>query len=177
MHHMNLRDGGPDDLDATLALLDEAVAWLAAAGRTGQWGSEPFSADEARRDHFAELLATGTVRIAEDDGVAIGVAVLTPEPSPYVGAADVPELFVRLLCTSRRRSGSGVGRALVEDAERLAREAGVGRLRVDCYAGSQGALVRTYERLGFTVDDYFVVDREGQEPWPGCLLVRPVAQG
>ncbi|WP_258563535.1 acyltransferase domain-containing protein, partial [Streptomyces phytophilus] len=40
---MKIRTGGPADAPAVLALLDAAVAWLTAQGRTEQWGTEPFS--------------------------------------------------------------------------------------------------------------------------------------
>ena len=33
-----------DDTEAVVALYDEAVAWLAASGRSDQWGTTPFSA-------------------------------------------------------------------------------------------------------------------------------------
>jgi hypothetical protein len=37
MTTVRIRRGGTDDIPAILALLDGAVAWLAAQGRTGQW--------------------------------------------------------------------------------------------------------------------------------------------
>ena len=40
---MVLRRGGPDDAAGVIALFDEAVEWLVARGKTGQWGSEPLS--------------------------------------------------------------------------------------------------------------------------------------
>jgi hypothetical protein len=45
-----LRPATPADLDPLLALTDSVVAWLAARGRSGQWGSAPLSADPGLRD-------------------------------------------------------------------------------------------------------------------------------
>ena len=48
-----------------------------------------------------------------------------------------------------------------------ARAAGVQRLRVDCYGGGTGALVRFYESCGYERLSTFDVDG-----WPGQLLGR-----
>ena len=48
--------------------------------------------------------------------------------------------------------------------------AGVGKLRVDCYAGGSGDLVRWYESCGYTRTDPFLVG-----DWPGQVLERRVA--
>ena len=48
-----------------------------------------------------------------------------------------------------------------------ARAAGVDHLRVDCYAGGSGDLVRFYESCGYTRIAPFNVDG-----WPGMLLGR-----
>jgi GNAT superfamily N-acetyltransferase len=156
-----------------LQLLDDAIAWLTSTGRTGQWGTQPFSAIESRRTQFANLLHSGITRVAESHGTPVGLTIAAPEPSAYVAQAHVPELYLHLLVTSRKHTGSGIGAALVDDVTHLARARGVGQLRVDCYAGSDGALVRAYQRLGFDVESEFVVERPDQS-WPGCVLVKSV---
>jgi hypothetical protein len=150
---MDIRDGSSADLPVALQLLDDAIAWLTSTGRTGQWGTQPFSAIESRRTQFANLLHSGITRVAESHGTPVGLTIAAPEPSAYVAQAHVPELYLHLLVTSRAR--------------------GVGQLRVDCYAGSDGALVRAYQRLGFDVESEFVVERPDQL-WPGCVLVKSV---
>ena len=42
---MKIRTGGLADIPDILSMLDGAIAWLAAQGRTGQWGDQPFSTD------------------------------------------------------------------------------------------------------------------------------------
>jgi GNAT superfamily N-acetyltransferase len=88
---------------------------------------------------------------------------------PYVPPAVEPELYVRLLVTDRASAGQGIGAALLDHARDLARAAGVGLLRVDCFAGGDGALVRYYEKQGFTRDVEFAVPVKDSE-WRGQVL-------
>lgn len=97
---------------------------------------------------------TGRVFVAEVDHAVVGfVAVLANVPqeepdedrAPY---ANVSDLVVR--SAYRRR---GLGRALLEHAERFAQGAGVGLLRVGVLARNDGAR-RLYASLGFA--DYSV---------------------
>lgn len=170
---MKIRTGGPEDVPAMVALADGAVAWLVERGLEGQWGSRPFSVRPAAVAHYEEYAREHLLRVAEEDGEVVGVCVLSEEVPEYVPPAAEPELYVRLLLTDRRRTGSGIGAALVEDARREARRRGATLLRVDCYAGDpKGGLVRQYQRLGFTPTETFGVERPGQEPWPGQVLAQ-----
>ncbi|WP_447007797.1 GNAT family N-acetyltransferase [Saccharothrix isguenensis] len=166
---MEIRRGDLGDLSAIMAMLDSAVAWLAAAGRTGQWGSEPFSDRPERVESIAEKIRSGTAWIAEVDGEPAGAMTLAPEPPRYVTPVDEPEVYVTLLVTSRAFGGLGVGSALLSHAREEARRAGVGLLRVDCYAGSDGRLVDYYRRNGFEPVEPFTV-----KSWPGQLLAQRV---
>lgn len=166
---MEIRRGDLDDLPAIMAMLDGAVAWLTAAGRTGQWGSEPLSARPERVAAIADKIRTGTAWIAEVDGSPAGAMTLGSHPPEYVTAADEPEVYVTLLVTDRRFAGSGVGGALLAHAREEARRAGVGLLRVDCYAGSDGRLVDYYRGQGFEPVESFTVGT-----WPGQLLAQRV---
>ncbi|MFI9329513.1 GNAT family N-acetyltransferase [Kitasatospora sp. NPDC052868] len=168
---MKIRNGGPDDAADLLALLDGAVAWLAAQGRTRQWGDQPWSsrpkAVEKVHDYLGEAFL---VRLAVDgDGRTVGSCVLAEEPPAYVAPAGERELYVRNLVTDRSRSGSGIGAALVADALDEARRRGIGLVRVDCYAGGDRRLVGRYRALGFTETEYF----EAEQPdgvWEGQIL-------
>ncbi|RKT55100.1 GNAT family N-acetyltransferase [Saccharothrix australiensis] len=162
---MEIRRGGPADLPAIMAMLDGAVAWLDASGRTGQWGSEPWSADPRRAGRIADRVREDTVWIAEVDGEPAGALTHSPEPMDYVPAVDEPELYVRLLVTSRAFTGLGVGAALLDHARDQARRQGIDLVRVDCYAGGDGRLVRYYRSRGFTPVETFTVG-----DWPGQLL-------
>ncbi|MET7303948.1 hypothetical protein [Embleya sp. NPDC005575] len=63
-----------------------------------------------------------------------------------------------------------MGAALIEDARHEAVRRDVDPVRVDSYAGGDGALVRQYQALGFAPVTTFVVERPGQPHWPGQLL-------
>ncbi|MGA5703413.1 GNAT family N-acetyltransferase [Peterkaempfera bronchialis] len=167
---MKIRTSGPDDAAVILSLLDGAVAWLASRGRTGQWGSDPWSTRPAAADRIQGYARDHLVRIAEVDGRPAGVCVLAEEPPEYAPPVRERELYVRLLVTDRALSGSGVGAALIEDARAETRRRGITLLRVDCYGGDDRKLVRQYEALGFTATDPFTVAMPDREPWPGQIL-------
>jgi hypothetical protein len=52
-------------------------------------------------------------------------------------------------------------------ADEEARASGRSLVRVDCFAGNNGALVRFYESCGFVATDAFTVG-----DWPGRVLER-----
>ncbi|MFI6597305.1 GNAT family N-acetyltransferase [Nonomuraea sp. NPDC050536] len=166
---MKIRAGGPADVAAVLGMFDSAVAWLVSQGRTGQWGSEPFTGNAKRTAQVEEWAGSGGMRIAELDGRPAG-CVTVGAPLAYVEPAPEPELYVQGLVTDQRFAGHGVGRALLDWAAEEARRRGVALLRVDCYAGDDGKLVGYYESCGFVREATFTV---GQ--WPGQLLQRRIA--
>jgi GNAT superfamily N-acetyltransferase len=151
-----IREGGPADAEAVLALFDEAVAWLVARGQTAQWGSEPFSRLDARVARVTEWAAGGGLRIAESsDAEPFGALVLGARPA-WVTPAEQPERYVEALVTSRRHAARDVGSTLVRRAIAETRAAGVSLLRVDCWGGAP-PLVAWYERQGFRRSGTFEV--------------------
>ncbi len=168
---MRINPGGPDDIDTVLALLDDASAWLVSIGRTGQWGTEPHSTNPRRIAQVTEWAGTGRLHLAHLDGRVAG-ALAVGEAMPYVPPATEPELYVNLLVTGRAYAGRGVGARLLDHARDIARERGAHQLRVDCYGGDDRALVRYYERQGFTATMTFAVGE-----WPGQILVQRLRSG
>ncbi|MFC0031512.1 GNAT family N-acetyltransferase [Micromonospora chaiyaphumensis] len=166
-----IRPGGPDDAATVLRLLDSATAWLVARGRTGQWGTEPASTDPRRIAQTDVWTTGGGLYLAMLGDTEVG-ALVVGSATAYVPPATEPELFVNLLVTDRAYAGHGIGARLLAYAAELARERGLGLLRVDCYGGDDRALVRFYEGCGFTATDRFTVERPGREPWPGQVLER-----
>ncbi|MBS2539922.1 GNAT family N-acetyltransferase, partial [Catenulispora sp. NF23] len=144
---MQIRLGGRADVPVILAFGDEAVAWMNARGNTQQWGTEPWSEGNGDREaDFLKRADSGGMRILEDeDGTPLGAMVITEERQPYVPDAEERELYVNFLITSRKHVGRGLGRVLIERAEREAAERGIDLMRVDCWAGGGGSLVRAYE--------------------------------
>jgi GNAT superfamily N-acetyltransferase len=158
---MTIREGGPADAAAVLALFDEAVAWLVARGQTGQWGTKPFSEIDARVAAVTEWAASGGLRIATIDGEPVGALVLGARPE-WVSPAPEPERYITALVSSRAHAGRQIGSELVHRAIKETRTAGRRLLRVDCWAGAPG-LVAWYERQGFRRSGTFTVrDWHGQ---------------
>jgi GNAT superfamily N-acetyltransferase len=173
---MRIRPGGPGDIATVLALGDEAVKWMNARGNTQQWGTAPWTGNQTREAAIRDQAHGGWMRIAEDqDGMVLGVLVITEIPQAYVPPAVERELYINLLLVSRRHSGQGIGAALIERAKQEAAARGIGLIRVDCWAGQDGSLVRIYEKYGFSrVQEFAVALPAGQ--WPGMLLAMRLAQ-
>lgn len=167
---IEIRQGGPDDVAAVLDMLDSAIAWMVSQGATGQWGSQPASQNPRFVDRITGFAAAGELYLADVDGTAAG-ALAVGEPLEYAPPATEPELYVRLLITHRDFAGMAVGSRLLDHAETLARRQDANLLRVDCYAGNDGRLVRYYERQGFVRTEAFTVERPSGD-WPGQYLQR-----
>jgi GNAT superfamily N-acetyltransferase len=160
---VRLREGAPADAAAVLGLFDEAVAWLVARGQDGQWGTRPFSSVDARVARAAEWAAGGGLRVAYEGDEVLGAIVIGARPE-HVSPAPAAERYIRALVTSRAHAGEDIGGELVRRAIKETRTAGLGLLRVDCWAGA-GGLVAWFERQGFRRSGTFTVDG-----WPGQVL-------
>lgn len=155
------------DTPAVVKVFDEVMAWFVEMGNEGQWGSEPWSASQRRIQLLEEACALPEAWVAEDGrGHLLGVLVLG-EAQPYVSPATEPEIYVRVLAASRDDRARGIGRRLLAFADNRARATGVQSLRVDCYGGGTGDLVRFYESCGYERIAAFSVDG-----WPCQLLGR-----
>ncbi|MDG9673944.1 GNAT family N-acetyltransferase [Micromonospora sp. DH14] len=170
-HGVLIRNGGPADAPAVLAMLDSAVAWMNDRGNTEQWGTTPFSTQPARVAQVDRYLTENLPFIAEVDQMPAAAMVLGSGPDPRVPIApvDEPERYVRLLVSDRRFAGRNLGSALLAHAVQETRRAGVRLLRVDCWAGGGGKLVAFYERQGFTRTEPFLFGS-----WPGQVLAQRV---
>jgi GNAT superfamily N-acetyltransferase len=161
---VDIRPGSVADLDAVIALMDEAITWMAARGQTGQWGAQPTSERPGGPERLRATIGAGTLELAWDGPRAVGALITGPAPG-YVPAPERPELYVNLLVSSRRSAGRGIGAALARAAVERARAVGAAQLRVDCWAGAP-RLVRFYEEQGFVPAGTFAVG-----DWPGQIFV------
>ncbi|MFE9063245.1 GNAT family N-acetyltransferase [Streptomyces violaceusniger] len=168
---IRVRPGSLADAPAILDMLDSAVAWMNDRGNTEQWGTTPYSQKTGGVARVERYTTVNAPYIAELDGTPVGAMVLDSGPSPQVPIAPAgePERYVRLLVSDRQHAGLGIGSALLAHAVEETRRAGVGLLRVDCWAGGGGELVAFYERNGFTATDRFL-----SGSWPGQVLARRV---
>jgi GNAT superfamily N-acetyltransferase len=155
---VRIRRGGPADAASVIGFFDEAVEWMVARGQTGQWGTEPLSANARMVARVEEWAAGSGLWMAELGGEPVGALVVGERPE-HVHPVDVDELYIELLLASRAHAGKRIGARLVAHARGLA---GDRLLRVDCWAGAP-RLVRFYEDQGFVKDGTFRVgDWEGQ---------------
>ncbi|PRH75954.1 GNAT family N-acetyltransferase [Streptomyces solincola] len=169
---LRIRPADRSDAPAVLALMDGAIRWMNARGNTEQWGTVPLSERPEGPARIERYTTEQTPYLAELAGVPVGALVLHTGPSPDlpVPPAGEPERYVRLLVTDRDHAGLGIGAALLAHAAEETRRAGIRLLRVDCWAGADGALVAYYQRNGFTPTTAFRAGPEGA--WPGRLLER-----
>ena len=91
----------------------------------------------------------GSFLVAEVDGIVVGYATLLTELSSEGEKDEVHYTcgYVSDLAVLDAHRGEGIGRALLEECERLARAAGQKWLRLGVIAGNHGAR-RFYERFG-----------------------------
>ncbi|WP_031478831.1 GNAT family N-acetyltransferase [Streptomyces bicolor] len=170
---ITIRDGGPGDIPAILGMLDSCVEWLVAQGRPGQWGTKPLSQSPKTVESVTRAVDEGDVFIAEVGDVPAATLTLGHSPGPYLAhlpPPGEPERYIHWLASDRRFKGHGVGGALLAHAAEVTRRSGVSLLRVDCYAGDDGRLVRYYESNGFVRTETYL----GKDDWPGQVLARRV---
>jgi GNAT superfamily N-acetyltransferase len=157
---LNIRRASAADAPAVLALFDEVIEWFVSIGNLQQWGSEPWSTTAP--DHPGDRCVRAARRMGGAERARVvrswRWASRCPMPAP-----TGPELYVRVLVASRDVRVRGIGRRLMAFADEQARAAGLDHLRVDCYGGGSGDLVRFYESCGYTRIAPFNVDG-----WPAC---------
>ncbi len=164
---LTIRRASAADAPAVLRIFDEVIAWFVSIGNEGQWGNEPWSVSPERVQRITDACSLPGAWVAEDAELGICGSIVLGDAMPYVAAATRPESYICLLIASRDPRVRGIGRRLMWFADEQTRAAGLNYMRVDCYGGGDGALVRFYESCGYTRLSTFDV-----EGWPGQLLER-----
>lgn len=143
---MRIRQATQKDLFALLALVARVVPLMRAAGNM-QWDEGYPNAQVFTRDIEREQLW-----LAEIDGKIAGVVAITNDPEPDYVQADwdneEPALVVHRLAVDPEFRGVGVARALMEQAEVLARTQGISAIRVDTNIENE-ATQRLFPNLGY----------------------------
>jgi hypothetical protein len=160
-NHISIREATPADTEFIIASFDAALPYLASIGSEGQWGTEPFSErkwfrDEIRgfvecdRDMQNGVAWIADVEIEHEEGhretKPAGAIVLTTtgHHEPQSVSPPVREVYVKFLITDRRLgvASKGVGARLLDFAKDETRREGIKLLRVDCWGGGNGGLVK-----------------------------------
>lgn len=144
---MLIRRAQPGDVPEVLALVRAVVPLMRAAGNL-QWDDAYPNAAVFGRD--VEL---GQLWLAEVDSELAGVAALTAEQEPEYGHVGwdpaEPSIVVHRLAVDPRFRGRGVAVALLLHAEEVARENGMGVVRLDTNALNPAAQA-LFLRLGYS---------------------------
>jgi ribosomal protein S18 acetylase RimI-like enzyme len=121
--------------------------------------SEPTPGVPALTEYAGRLLAEGEMTVLLSGERADGIALLRFRPSVWTGGA---EAYLQELYVAPELRGRGIGRALLEAAIEVAREAGA--TGIDLNTGETDTAARAlYESLGFT-------NREGGPDGPAMLF-------
>jgi ribosomal protein S18 acetylase RimI-like enzyme len=108
------RDAGPGDAAAVIALWTEGYVTEGGGGRT-----EPY-----REPEYLDMARRGRVFVAERAGSVVGVVALLAPGAPGRAVAETGEAELSRLAVSGAARRRGIGAALVERCETLAREEG-----------------------------------------------------
>lgn len=148
-----IRQARPDEGEALAALLARSFTPYARA-----LGREVTPQAYAR---LAEAHRNGDVHVAVEGDALLALVALMRH-------ADVIE--VDLLCVHPDQQKRGLGRALLVEAERLARDGGFARLELHT-AAMFGHLLRLYESAGF-VETHRAPPPHGADAYPRVFFVK-----
>jgi L-amino acid N-acyltransferase YncA len=105
---------------------------------------DPAIGEDAAREMWMVRPPGRTTVAVDDDGAIVGTANMyanRPGPGDHVASGNY------MVATGRR--GHGLGRALIQDSLRWARDAGFRAMQFNAVAESNAPAVRLYERVGF----------------------------
>lgn len=138
-----IRNATPDDGDAMLALLPRLADFDVPAHRAAEdlWNHDAALLERWLDGDAAECLVQVAVG---DDGIA-GLTLTSLKPDALSAA---PAAHLEVLLVTPGAEGTGLGRQLLEAAERNAREHGAGSMTLHVIVSNERAR-RLYERCGY----------------------------
>jgi GNAT superfamily N-acetyltransferase len=141
---VKVRQASPEDIPQLVTLFEELERmqrdWRVFTPRPG------FYDEIARRFREAIVAEDRVVLVAEDDGEVVGMSYAeTRIPSRF---SDERSLELSVVVVRAGHRGRGVGRGLVSEAARFARERGVGFVEVKSFWPNKGSIA-FWQALGF----------------------------
>jgi len=137
-----------DDLTQLMALLRRVVPLMRASGNL-QW-------DDAYPNEqvFLRDIELRQLWVAEMGGVVAGVAAITADQEAEYAQVgwdiDEPAIVVHRIAVDPEHRGAGIARALMQQAEAVARSKGISVLRVDTNTENP-ATQRLFPKLGYAL--------------------------
>ena len=161
----------PDRIKQLTEFVDSGGTWVLVDTNVADAAAAAATADDGLHNQGDGAVGSGVGGQTRNRTLRGIIGALTvssdAELKPWITAATEPELYISFLITHRAWNGRGVGKRLMEQARKLAHAAGVLLLRVDCYAGDDGKLVKYYESQGFEKTDAFQ-----ERGWKGQILAQ-----
>lgn len=136
MTDLKIREAGPADVPALMALLWELASWENLTDRFR------LTAERLSYALFEERVARAA--IAHSGGEPVAMSLYYPHFATFAGGTC---LYVEELVVSEAFRGRGVGHAMMAHLARLALREGFNRLELPCMLNNPSAL-GFYERLG-----------------------------
>ena len=133
-----------EEIPAIFALYEKRVAWMDAVG-IRQWNvSDYLTAYPA--SYYEEACAAGSLYALHDGEKIVGAAVLLQSDDRWADRAADKAYYVHNLVTDV--AAKGAGRALLAQAEEMARANGMRYMRLDCAVDNR-ALNEYYASMGY----------------------------
>lgn len=150
-----------NDVDFILAAWDSTLPFLASIGARQMWGDEPFSKRQGQREEIIDIIQRSEENEDDDSRRFLIIELRLPNKVIKAGAAIIRDslpsylvdridhlineqslLYLEVLIADQRHHQRcrGIGRALVSDLKRRARERGKQALYVDFWAGNEQKL-------------------------------------
>lgn len=143
---MRLRLAVTEDIPFIMLLVRKVVPLMRAAGNF-QWGD-----DYPNPEIFAKDIAIGQLWIAELEDKIVGISAITTDQDPeYADAGwDITEkaIVTHRLAVDPDCQGKGIARALMNQAEEVAKYSGISILRVDTNSKNM-ATQALFPKLGY----------------------------
>lgn len=143
-----LRPMEPSDRGAVLALLLELTSHEGSLNPQRATGPEAAAACLADDTEKAAQYGGALVVAVQDDSVVGYLAVRKGRTGPYVNEPLRDHVYIENIVVSASSRGTGIGQALLGEAERFARQAGCKVLQLGVLTGNDLALT-AYRRAGF----------------------------
>jgi len=165
-----IRRAEPDDLETIVGLRHERASWLARRG-SDQWSDAGLDDATFRQRVSDSILAGETWMATTNDGRDVGTVAIDhhADPGLWTDTEAAEAVIVHRMIVQVDAAGSGVGTALLDQADRVAEAEGRPWVRLDAWTTNAG-LHELYRRHGFR----HVRTVEGHASPSAALFERPV---